>query len=264
MEKTEAIQHLLLQASSIANEYFGKVEGITKQGDNNQVLTKADLAIGSFLIQEIEKQFPTHNIIDEETGGKDKQSPYTWVIDPIDGTSNFASGIATYGIYVGLLHEGVPVAGGLCLPAFEKIYIAEKGKGTRCNNTRCFVSQEEHLASTLVAYQIDGHQEAPEKTHDEMNLLEKTILHIRNLRISNSAFDCAMVVEGRYGGILNQTSKIWDNVAQQILIEEAGGIYTDFFGNPIEYGNPMEKIEQNFTYCGAAPQLHAQLQKILR
>jgi myo-inositol-1(or 4)-monophosphatase len=72
-----------------------------------------------------------------------------------------------------------------------------------------------------------------------------------------------MIAEGKYGGLLNRTSKIWDNVAQQIIVEEAGGLYTDFFGNPMDYSNPLTKDKTNFTFCAAAPELHKQLQTII-
>lgn len=263
MEFKEFIQHALIKSAAIANDNFGKVSGVTKGADNNQVLTETDKEIGQLLIQRVREQFPDHNIIDEEAGVIDNHSDFTWVIDPIDGTSNFANGIPTYGIYLGLLEHDIPIAGGAALPAFAKIYVAEKGKGTSCNGQPVHVTTEQNLLSALVAYQIDGHQENPELTHEEGKILANVILNIRNLRTSNSAFDVAMVVEGKYGAILNKTSKIWDNVAQQILIEEAGGIHTDFYGNPMDYANPLMKAHNNFTFCAAAPILHQQLQELI-
>src|SRR3989344_4271938 len=94
---------VLESTSQIANAKFGKVVGTTKAGDNNQVLTEADLEIGKTLIELVNKDFPTHNIIDEEAGVIDKQSEFTWVIDPIHGTRNFANGMPLYGIMIGLL-----------------------------------------------------------------------------------------------------------------------------------------------------------------
>lgn len=263
MDYRDFITSALEEASQIANDNFGKVSGTTKGEDNNQVLTITDKEIGQLLIQRVQEYFPIHNIIDEEAGVIDKNSEFTWVIDPIDGTSNFASGIPTYGIYLGLLQNNIPIAGGAALPAFGKIYTAEKGMGTFCNKQKVQVIDQGNLLSTLVAYQIDGYQEDPQITYDESKILSEIILHCRNLRTSNCAFDAAMVIEGKYGGVLNKTSKIWDNVAPQILIEEAGGIYTDFYGNPMDYSNPLTKAKDNFTYCAASPLLHQQLQGII-
>jgi len=260
---TDFIFKQLEKASLIANKSFGKVTNTTKSNDNNQVLTEIDLEIGKLLVSGVQTSYSEHNIIDEEAGVIDKNSEYTWVIDPIDGTSNFANGVPTYGIMIGLLKQNTPIAGGIALPYFSEIVTAEKEKGSFIGNTRLFVNKETNLLKSLVAYGIDGHQEKPNITEDEAKLLGKIILNIRNLRTSNSAFDSVMVAKGNYGAFLNRTSKIWDNVAQQIIIEEAGGIYTDFYGNRIDYSNPLTKSKENFTWCGASPTLHKQLQDII-
>ncbi|MFA4817405.1 MAG: inositol monophosphatase [Parcubacteria group bacterium] len=259
MEYTNFIKKSLEEASVIARENFGKVSSTVKMNDNNQVLTKADLEIGKSLIAKIKEYFPDYNIIDEEVGIINNGSEYTWVIDPIDGTSNFANGIPLYGIMLGLLKNDLPIAGGLALPSFSEIYIAEKGTGTFCNGEKINVSSENDLKNSLVAYGIDGHQESPELTRTECLLLTDIVLSIRNLRSSNSVFDIAMVARGKYGAFLNRTSKIWDNVAQQIIIEEAGGIYTDFFGKKINYSDIFNDPQRNFTFCAAPPELHKQL-----
>jgi myo-inositol-1(or 4)-monophosphatase len=261
---TDFLTEILQESTKIANDQFGRVSGTTKTGDNNQVLTETDLQIGRTIIHAITRSFPDYNIIDEEAGVIDHRSQFTWVVDPIDGTSNFANGIPTYGIMVGLLDGATPIAGGLALPAFHEIYVAEKGQGTLCNGKAVHVTDKTELLSTLVAYGIDGHQEQPELTHEECRLLAKIVLNIRNLRSSNSVFDIAMLVKGNYGGALNRTSKIWDNVAQQIVIEEAGGVYTTLDGQPMNYSQPLARAEQNFTYCAAAPALHQQLQALIR
>lgn len=168
-----------------------------------------------------------------------------------------------YGIMLGLLEGENPIVGGLALPFFSEIYFAEKNKAAYCNEKRITVSSETNLLKNLVAYGIDGHQEDPEITRSESELLAEIVLNIRNLRSSNSAFDAAMVAKGKYGAFLNRTSKIWDNVAQQVVIEEAGGVYTDFFGKPIDYSSPLSKTKDNFSFCVASPELHRQLLEII-
>jgi myo-inositol-1(or 4)-monophosphatase len=257
------ITEVLIRASGVAKNYFGKVSGTSKFDDSNQVLTEIDIEIGKLIVTSLINKYPNHNIIDEEAGIIDNKSQYTWVVDPIDGTSNFANGIPTYGILVGLLDKDIPLIGGVSMPEYSEIYFAEKGKGSFCNNQELHVSTENKLINALVAYGIDGHQENPQITRGECGLLGEIILNIRNLRASNSVFDYMMVAKGKYGAYLNRTSKIWDNVAPQLIIEEAGGVYTDFFGKPINYSNPLEKSKQNFTFCTATPALHKQLQLII-
>ncbi len=258
------IRRSLNDAGNIARQKFDKVTNIsTKKHDNNQVLTQADLEIGNYLIDQIKNEFPKHNIIDEEVGVIDNGSDYTWVIDPIDGTSNFANGLSTYGIMIGLLQGSSAVAGGIMLPFFAELFYAYQGSGAFCNEKKIQVSQQPRLLHSLVAYGIDGHQNDTTRTENEAKLLGKIILNIRNLRTTNSAYDMAKTAEGRYGLYLNQTTKICDNVALQPIIEEAGGEVTDFWGNPMDYSSPLEKSEQNFTICAGAKQLHKQIQNII-
>jgi myo-inositol-1(or 4)-monophosphatase len=257
------ITKILQKASDIANNNFGKVSFTTKTGDNNQVLTETDIAIGNYIVEQIQNEFPTHNIIDEEAGVIDKKSNFTWVVDPIDGTSNFANGLSTYGVMIGLLQDDTPIAGGISLPAFNQLFIAEKDNGAFCNGAPIHVSSETEPLSVLVAYGIDGHQEDPERTIKESEQLGKIILNIRNLRTTNSAYDMANVANGKYGAYLNQTTKIWDNVALQPIIEEAGGIVTDFWGKPMDYSNPLSKAQDNFTICAGSPEIHRKLQLII-
>ncbi len=264
MDYQPFITRTLEDAALIAKSNFGKVSSISiKSGDNNQVLTETDLAVGKLIVQRIQQAYPDYNIIDEDAGVIDKQSQYTWVVDPIDGTSNFANGLATYGIMMGLLEESTAIAGGIILPAFDQLCVAQKGKGAFCNGEKISVTTETKLLSSLISYGVDGHQEDPEKTMKEMALLAKIVLNIRNLRTSNSAYDIVQTAMGKYGAFLNQTSKIWDNVALQPIIEEAGGVVTDFWGKPMDYSNALTKTQDNFTICAAAPELHKQLQHII-
>jgi len=258
------IEEALRESSKIALEKFGKVTGATKTGDNNQVLTEADLAIGKFILENIQEQFPDYNVIDEEAGVVDNGSEFTWVVDPIDGTSNFAAAVPTYGIMIGILKGTQPIAGGFVIPQTKEVYIAEKGMGTFLNGKRVFVTKEQKLSNCLVAYGIDGHQENPELTRNEVKIMGEIVLNIRNLRTSGSEpIDGGFVASGKYGARLNQYGKIWDVVTPQIIIEEAGGLYTDFWGTPIDYSNPLSKTKLNFTCCAASPILHKQLQDII-
>ncbi len=264
MDYQSFISQTLSAAAQIANQNFGRVSSIsTKTGDNNQVLTETDIAVGKMIVEKIQETYPDYNVIDEEAGVIDKKSQYTWVVDPIDGTSNFANGLPTYGIMMGLLDGGQSIAGGIVLPAFNQLYVAQKGQGAFCNGEKIQVTTETKLLSCLVAYGIDGHQENPETTYQEAKVLAKIILNIRNLRTTNSAFDMAQVLTGRFGALLNQTTKIWDNIALQAIIEEAGGVMTDFWGKPMDYSNALERVSENFTMCAASPELHTQLQEII-
>lgn len=253
----------LEKATHIARERFGNVSAATKPGDPTQVVTEVDKEISSMIVAAIQQTYPTHNIIDEETGSIDNHSLYTWVVDPIDGTSNFAQGSPLYGCMLGLLKEHAPIAGGFALPAFHEIYHAERGKGAYCNQQRVLVPQDQELASALVAYGVEGYPEDPDRTRKECELLAEMMLSCRGVHTSSSVFDAGMMAKGAYGGFLYRHGKIWDNVAQQIVLEEAGILYTDFFGHPLDYSHPLTKTTTHFDFCAAPPLAHAQLQQII-
>ncbi len=264
IDYSEFIHDRLEAAARIAKDSFGKVLGNVKPGDNNQVLTQTDLDIGRMIIERIRRQFPEHNIIDEEAGVIDNNSRYTWVIDPIDGTSNFAAGLSTYGSMFGLLEDGCPVAGGVVLPYFDEIYVARKGQGAFCNNHKMSVTKERDLKNMLIAFGIDTRPADPDRTRRDFQLLAEIVLRTRNIRSSNSVFDIMHVATGAYGAWLGTDSKIWDNVSPQIIIEESGGVYTDLFGQPLDYSQSLTRLNQNFTFCAASPVLHKQIQRIIK
>jgi myo-inositol-1(or 4)-monophosphatase len=259
------IQQLLQQTSKIAHDNFGKTHDIKiKPADNNQILTETDLAIGTHAISLIKSAYPGYNIIDEEAGIIDNHSEYTWVIDPIDGTSNFAMGVETYGTIIGLLYGDIPIAGGIALPFFQEIITAEKGKGAYCNGTKIHVTHEIDLSKTLVACFLDGHSEEPSVTASQAQQIGKIALSVRSVRDTNSVYDLVNIAKGRYGAITCFDSKIWDNVGQQTIIEEAGGVYTDITGFPMVYSAPLSRSKQNFTYCAGSASLHSQLISLLK
>ncbi len=251
----------LKKASVIANNYFGKTT--TKLKADNSVVTEADIEVGKYIIQEVEKFYPDYNIINEETGGTDKNSQFTFVIDPIDGTSNFSVGLPQYGIMVGLLKGDKPIAGGISIPFYKQIYLAEKGKGTTCNGKKVAVSKEKELSKVLIAYGFSPKAVHLSQAKAYANYLVKLITQVRNLRSSNSAYDCVQAAQGKYGIYINTAGKIWDNIAPHILIEEAGGIYTDFYGKPMDYSNPLAKLSKEYPVCSGAPILHQKIQKII-
>lgn len=263
MDYSEFLQTTLKESAQIALNYFGQVDPITKPEDNNQVLTEADLAIAKHIVEKIKTTYPSHNIIDEETGAIDNNSNLTWVIDPIEATSNFASGSEQYGIMIGLLEDDKPVAGGIILPAYDVLYLAEKGKGATKNGHTIKVSSETDLTKVLVSYGIDAYPNDPEITRNEIKSVAEIVLNIRNLRNSGcEALDAMYVAEGIYGGRVNRTGKIWDNVAPQIIVEESGGLWTSIDGTAIDYSDPTTKFNDNFTNCAASPQLHDKLVKL--
>lgn len=262
MSDTNFLTAVLLSASDIARSYFGKATASVKK--DKTIVTEADIEIGRFLIDKVKKEHPLHNIVDEEMGVIDNKSDFTWVIDPIDGTSNFAAGVPLYGILIGLLYKNKPVAGGIALPAFSEIYTAEEGKRAFCNGISIQTTSAKELKNVLVAYGLDGSVDPPERIAKEDALLVATFAQkSRNIRSTNSIFDGMMVARGAFGVWMHRTTRIWDNVATHIILQEAGCTYTDFYGKPIDYLSWRDNPQKNFTLCGANPSLHAAAQDVV-
>lgn len=257
---TDFLKTTLEEASQIALSYFGNVSGTTKTEDSNQVLTEADIAVGKFIVSKVQEVHPDYNVIDEEAGVVDKQSPFTWVIDPIDGTSNFAAGTSDWGIMIGLLKDEQAIAGGIISPVYGQLYLGQRGQGATRNGQAIHVTTETDLLKTLVSFGVDSHRDNPAQTVQECAVMSNVILAVRNIRNSGSeAIDPMYVADGRYGARVNYSGKIWDVVAPQAIVEAAGGLFTDVSGQPIDYSNHLQRTADNFTSCMASPVLHAQL-----
>jgi myo-inositol-1(or 4)-monophosphatase len=262
MEYREFLKKALNEAADIALEYFGKVTTTLKA--DKSVLTEADLALGKYLVASVQTVYPDYNVIDEEAGVIDNKSVFTWVIDPIEATANFACGIPDWGIMMGLLKDAKPIAGGIVAPAYDKLYLAQKGVGATCNGKKIQVTKEDNLANTLLSFSLGGHHDDEAKTTKECRVLAKALMKARNMRNADcEATDTMYVAAGNFGGRINLTSAIWDNVAPQIICEEAGAIWTGLDGSPINYTEPLTKMEHKYSFCVASPALHTQLLEII-
>ncbi len=109
--------------------HFGKNPDFKVKESRSSIVTQADFKSDAIIVSTIRKRFPMHNIISEESGFSNMKSRYTWIIDPLDGTSNFASAIPWFGVLIALFEDNIPVMGGAFLPVMNQLYIAEKEKG---------------------------------------------------------------------------------------------------------------------------------------
>ena len=252
----------LTRAGEILLENFGHITGYEIKESQSSIVTKADVDSEKAIVQLIQHKFPAHNILGEETGFQNRGSEFTWVIDPLDGTSNFAAGIPWFGVIICLLKNSVPVLSGCYLPVQKLLYLAEKDKGATCNGTKITVSEETKLKNALVAYSLD-YSEEKRKTEQETKLIGRLVNNIRNLRSTNSIVDFCYTADGKLGGCLNQTTKIWDIAGPALLIEEAGGKATDINGNPFDFSLTDENYQRNFTIIAASKLLHSKLTEIV-
>jgi len=232
-----------------------------KDADPNQVVTDADLAIGKKLKSRIHERFPHDSQIDEEWGTVRGSSAITWVIDPIDGTSNFAAGSPLFGVMVGVLEHGRPVAGGVSLPALSETYVAAVGQGAYLNGSKLELKAGGAMAEQLVAYGMDFH---PSETALDYRTMESIASRCQGIRMSNSIFDCMMVAKGVYAASMHRRNRIWDCVAPHVIIQESGGAFSTMEGDVPDYRNPLTKTTQVYSMLACAPDFHRAVTDITR
>ena len=202
------------KASKILIRDFGEVEKlqVSLKGPNNFV-TNADRKVEKIIIEELEKSKKNFSILTEESGFiKNKDKDNFWIIDPIDGTTNFLNGVPHFCISIALLIENEIIAGVIYDPIKDEIFYAEKKGGSYLNNKSIRVSKKNKISDCL--YGVNFKKNIPN------NLI------IRNT--GSAALDLAYVSSGRFDGCLQKNVNLWDIAAGTVLIKEAGGIVDNF------------------------------------
>ncbi len=200
-----------------------------KEGVNNWV-TEADHASEKAIIDVIKADFPDHFILSEETGEIKTDSEYKWIIDPIDGTINFASGIPICAVSIGLEKNGEMIFGAVYNPFIEEMFFAQRGFGASLNGKKINVSQKkEVLHSCLVTGFPYTYLDAP---NGPLQVFERFIRKgVPVRRLGSAAIDLCWVAAGRFEGFYEHKLSAWDSAAGFLIVEEAGGKVTDFDGN---------------------------------
>lgn len=193
------------------------------------LVTAVDLKIEKMIKRGISKQFPTHDILAEESGLCGSESTHRWIIDPLDGTTNFAHGYPAYCVSLGLEVDGEMVLGVIYNPNLDELFYAIRGGGAFLNRRRIFVSQTTKLERSLFAtgfpYDIGKTKINNLGNFGRMYKLSRGIR-----RGGSAALDLAYVACGRFDGFWELKLKPWDMAAGVILVTEAGGRVTDFNG----------------------------------
>ncbi len=257
------LSEVLHEAGKMLMTGFGPATRITTKENQSNVVTESDFKSEEIIRQMISSKYPMHNLLGEEHGFEDKKSPYTWIIDPLDGTSNFAAHIPWFGVLIALMEKELPVLAGAYLPVSDEIYIAESGNGVTKNGVAIRVTEERNLKNLLCCYAMDFSEDIS-KAEQELQIVRSLVQNCRNIRSTNSLLDFCMVADGRLGAALNQTMKIWDIAAPQLIIEEAGGKITDIQGNKIKYDLSVNVLTQNFTAIAASPAVHTKILNLIR
>ena len=236
---------------------FGELENlqVSMKGPADFV-TSADKRTEGILIEELTKARPGYAFLGEEGGiveGKDKT--HRFIIDPIDGTTNFMHGIPQFAISIGLEREGQLVSALVYNPVTDDLFTAEKGHGAFHNNKRLRVAARKDLSSSVIATGLpfmgkEGHARASAEMAAVMNVTAG----IR--RMGAASLDLAFVAAGRFDGFWEHGLQAWDMAAGILLVKEAGGVITDLNGG--------EQMMTNGQVLCANENLHPQLLKLLK
>ena len=225
------VQAVLKAGRGLARD-FGEVENlqVSLKGPGDFV-SAADRRADQTLIAELSKARPGYGFLTEETGtipGTDEAN--RWIIDPLDGTTNFLHGIPIFAVSLALEREGQLVAGVVYNPVMNELYVAEKGSGAFFNDHRLRVAARRNLADCVIATGLPGvGRTIRDIAIPEVNRMMPKVAGLR--RSGSAATDLAWVASGRYDGYWEHGVKPWDTAAGIVLVREAGGIVTDAAGN---------------------------------
>ncbi len=246
------------QAGALLLQHFGKNISVQRKGDVSSIVTAADLASERLITELIRRRHPDHNLLGEEGGLQHRGSDITWIVDPLDGTSNFAAGLPWFGVLLAVLQQTKPILAAMYLPVTDVLYTTELGQGVFRNGKLLRMSSESDLSNTLCAYGMDtsADREALARQTRFMGLLAQ---QARNVRLTNSLQDFAYTLDGQFGACVNQHCMIWDIAAACLLFPEAGGRFTDLQGQDIRLELDPAKYLRSYAIIGANPMLHQQV-----
>ncbi len=216
-------------AAQLQHYFNGSFKISNKEGINNLV-TEADHASEKAIIETIQNQFPDHFILSEETGEIKSSSEYKWIIDPIDGTVNFANGIPLCCVSIGLEKNGEMIMGAVYNPFMNELFFAQKGMGAYLNDKKISVSTKDTvIQSCLVTGFPYTYLDSPNGPLEVFQKLVRQGIPVR--RLGSAAIDLCWVAAGRFDGFYEHKLQAWDSAAGFLMVEEAGGKITDFEGN---------------------------------
>lgn len=230
-EILEFATHLAREAGKVTLEYFGATLNVDRKSDRSPV-TVADQKAEERLRTLISTQFPEHGILGEEFGEEGSGGRFRWIVDPIDGTRSFIRGVPLYGVLVALEHEGDAMVGVIHHPALGETVRAAKGCGCDWNGRPARVSDVEDLAEAMVLTTDTGDVFRKNRTFTE-SLLSELSRH----RTWGDCYGYTLVATGRAEVMMDPRMALWDSAALKPVIEESGGIFTDWSGKRTIYGD---------------------------
>lgn len=241
------------EAGTLLRERLHDRHTVEYKGEINLV-TEADRLSESLIVERIRREFPGHDILTEESPEISTGSRFRWIIDPLDGTTNYAHGCPVFSVSIALEVEGVIIRGAVYNPMLDELFAAERGAGAFLNGRRLMVSRTERLSRALLATGFP--YDIREDRNNNINYFRALAFGAQALRRTGSAaLDMAYLAAGRFDGFWELKLAPWDTAAGWLLVEEAGGVVTDLRGDPYRLRSPDILASNGL--------LHAEIARIL-
>lgn len=234
-------------AGRILADRFGRVMQIEHKGDID-IVTEADLASESLIVERIKSYYPRHTILAEESGAsaEDGASEWKWIIDPLDGTTNYAHAYPCFCVSIALEHNGTVALGVVYDPMRDETFAAERGEGATLNGRRIRVSEIDDLNRAMLC---TGFPYDVRDRGDFVRHFANFIRHAQAVRRDGSAaLDLAAVACGRFDGFWEEGLRPWDVAAGALLVEEAGGRVTHYDGSPFNIYTPPIMVSNGLVH----------------
>lgn len=216
-------------AGAILLDLLHEEKGVTTKGRRNLV-TRADFLAEGYILDLIRREYPSHSILSEESGRTEGQSEYRWIIDPLDGTTNYAFGIPFFTVSIALLHHDDLLVGVVHDPVRGETFRAERGRGAFLNDTRISVARGREFDVTIIGFDL-GYDDA--RTKEMLSLARDLWSGGVTFRLTGSAaLGMTYVACGRMDIYFHRRIYPWDIAAAMLLVREAGGEVTDWEGVP--------------------------------
>lgn len=223
------------RAGALLRENVGKVGRIEFKGAVD-IVTEVDRKSEDLIMDAIGKAFPGHGILTEESPEVKQDSPYKWIIDPLDGTTNYSHGFPFFCVSIGFEEAGEVTFGAVYDPMLDELFTAEKGVGAALNGKKITVSSIDDLGRSLLATGFPYDLRASKENN--LDFFSKFSLKAQAIRRAGSAaLDLCYIAAGRFDGYWEMKLRPWDVAAGALIVGEAGGRVTDFSGGPFSiYG----------------------------
>jgi myo-inositol-1(or 4)-monophosphatase len=242
------------RAGALLKKRIGSILQVEHKGAIDLV-TDADMEAEDLIVRAIRGKFPGHTIVTEEQKQEEKNPLYKWYVDPLDGTTNFSHGYPIFAVSIAHEIKNTLVLGVVYDPMRDELFQASRGKGTYLNEDRVSVSRvddiDKSLLSTGFPYDLRKNPEKPMREFNKFLVIAQALR-----RDGSAALDMAYLACGRFDGFWERNLGPWDTAAGQVIIEEAGGIVTNYEGKPHRPGSR--------TILASNGLLHFQMMEVLK